>query len=226
LCFLRSFGGEWLDPGFLGKKPAFDKAPAKQALQYLADLRHKHRVHPIAGVDKVALADGNLAMQTTLMSGGITVARQVADRFKVDVVLIPKGAGGKRGSQGHVDMLAVYAKTKNPDEAFQLLKWYANKDTSAALYEEVGLPGARFDGWNDPKVLANPLIKPFKEFVENPGPGLVALPYNYRMLEVGQTTDKLFAPLWAGQQSVDQVIASSVGPFQQFLDQPRASQAK
>jgi ABC-type glycerol-3-phosphate transport system substrate-binding protein len=212
-----------LEPGFLGKKVAFDKGPAKQALQYLFDLRVRHRVHPIVGVDKVALTDGNLAMQTTLMSGGITMARQVADRMEIKNVLIPKGPGGKRGSQGHVDMFGVYGKTKHPDESFALLKWFANKDTSDALFEEVGVPGARFDGWNTPKVASNPLVKPFKDFLESPGPELIALPYNFRMLEAGQNTDKLFAPMWAGQQSPDQVIAASVGPFQQFLDQPRVT---
>ena len=71
LCFLRSFGAELLDPGFLGKKVAFDRAPAKQALQWLSDLRHRHRVHPVQGADTVKFTDGNLAMQTTLMSGGL-----------------------------------------------------------------------------------------------------------------------------------------------------------
>ena len=32
LCFIRSFGGEMLDPPSLGKKPAIDRGPAKQAL--------------------------------------------------------------------------------------------------------------------------------------------------------------------------------------------------
>ena len=171
LCFVRSFGGEMLDPGHLGKKVAFDRPPAKQALQYLYDLRHRHRVHPIAGVDQVAMINGNLAMQTTLMSGGFQWARQVADRFEIKNALIPKGPTGKRGSQGHVDMLGIYNKTKYPDEAFGSCKWFANKETSAALFEEVGVPGARFDGWNDPKVATNPLVKPFKDFLENPGPG-------------------------------------------------------
>ena len=114
ICFTRSFGGEMLDPGHLGKKVAFDRPPAKQALQYLYDLRHRHRVHPIAGVDQVAMTNGNLAMQTTLMSTGIQWARQVADRFEIKNALIPKGPTGKRGSQGHVDMLGIYSKTKSP----------------------------------------------------------------------------------------------------------------
>ncbi|HEX2184735.1 MAG TPA: extracellular solute-binding protein, partial [Chloroflexota bacterium] len=87
LCFMRSFGGELMDPGFLGKKVAFDRAPAKQALQYLYDLRHRHRAHPIMGMDSVKFVDGNVAMQTSLMSGGFGFERDVAGRFKMDATL-------------------------------------------------------------------------------------------------------------------------------------------
>jgi multiple sugar transport system substrate-binding protein len=223
-CFLRSFGGDLMDPGFLGKKVAFDRAPAKQALQYLYDLRHRHRVHPITGVDKVAFVDGNLAMQTTLMSGGFNFERQIAGKFRMDAVLIPKGPGGKRGSQGHIDMWGQFARSKYPDEAWMLHKWLVSKETGQALFEEVGLPGCRPDGWNDPRVVAKPMFKVFKDFVEKEGVGLVALPYNLRMLEFSNTqVPKAFESLWTGSpQSVDQAIAAAIGPVQQFLDQPRA----
>src|SRR5687768_16698805 len=145
--WVRSFGGELMEPGFLGKKVAFDKAPAKQALQYLYDLRHRHRAHPLRVVDTAAFVDGNVAMQTTLMSGGFGYERTIAGKFKMDDVLIPKGPGGKRGSQGHVDMWGAFSRTKHKDEAWQLLKWMTNKETGQALFAEIGLPGARNDNW-------------------------------------------------------------------------------
>jgi multiple sugar transport system substrate-binding protein len=227
LCFIRSFGGELIDPGFLGKKVAFDRAPAKQALQYLYDLRHRHRVHPIQGADNVKFADGNLAMQTTLMSGGFAYERDVGGRFKMDAVLIPKGSSGKRGSQGHVDMWGMYSRTKHKDEAWLLHKWFANKETSQARFVEVGVPGARVDGWNDPVVVAKPMFKVFKDFVEKEGTGLIALPWNLRMLEFSNTViPKVFEPLWSGSMSVDQAVAAALGPVQQLLDQPRPSPVK
>jgi multiple sugar transport system substrate-binding protein len=226
--WLRSFGGDLMDPGFLGKKVNFDKAPAKQALQYLWDLRHKHRAHPINGVDKAAFVDGNVAMQTTLMSGGFGFEKTIAGKFKMDAVLIPKGPSGKRGSQGHVDMWGMFSKTKYKDEAWQLLKWMTNKDTGLALFAEVGLPGARVDNWADPQVAAKPMFKVFKDFVEKEGVGLVALPYNLRMLEFTNTLiPKSFEQLWTSPpQSVDQAIAAAMGPVQTFLDQPRPAAAK
>ncbi len=226
--WLRSFGGDLMEPGFLGKKVGFDKAPAKQALQYLYDLRHKHRAHPINGIDKAAFVDGNVAMQTTLMSGGFGYEKTIAGKFKMDAVLIPKGPSGKRGSQGHVDMWGMFSRTKYKDEAWQLLKWMTNKETGLALFAEVGLPGARLDNWADPQVAAKPMFKVFKDFVEKEGVGLVALPNNLRMLEFTNTLiPTSFAPMWnSPPQSVDQTIAASVGPVQQFLDQPRPSAAK
>ncbi|HEX2032566.1 MAG TPA: sugar ABC transporter substrate-binding protein [Chloroflexota bacterium] len=222
LCFMRSFGGELMEPGFLGKRVAFDRAPARQALQYLYDLRHKHRVHPVQGLDTVRFVDGTLAMQTTLMSGGFGYERMIAGRFAMDAVLIPKGPGGKRGSQGHVDMWGMFARTKHKDEAWQLLKWFANKETSQARFVELGVPGARVDGWNDPQVVAKPMFKVFKDFVEQEGPGLVALPWNLRMLEFSDSLiPKSFEPLWSGAMSPEQAIAAAAGPVQQFLDQPR-----
>ncbi len=226
--WVRSFGGELMDPGFLGKKVAFDRAPAKQALQYLYDLRHKHRAHPLNGVDKANFIDGNVAMQTTLMSNGFNYEKQIAGKFKMDAVLIPKGTGGKRGSQGHVDMWGMFARTRYKDEAWQLHKWMTNKETGQALFGEIGLPGCRPDNWSDPAVVAKPMFKVFKDFVEKEGVGLVALPYNLRMLEFTNTLfPKAFESLWtAAPQSVDQSIAAAVGPIQTFLDQPRPSAAR
>ena len=222
LCHIRSFGGELMEPGFLGKKVAFDRPPAKAALQWLYDLRFKHRAHPIQGQDTVKFTDGNLAMQTTLMSGGFTYYQQIKGKFQMDAVLIPKGASGKRGSQGHVDMWGMFSRTKYKDEAFSLLKWFANKDTGIALFHENGLPGARVDNWNDPQIINQPMFKVFKDFVEKEGPGLVALPNNLRMLEFSNTLiPKSFEPMWTGAGSVEQTITVAVGPVQQLLDQPR-----
>jgi len=227
LCHIRSFGGELTDPGFLGKKVAFDRAPAKAALQWLYDLRFKHRAHPIQGQDKVNFTDGNLAMQTTLMSGGFTYYKQIAGKFKMDAVLIPKGAGGKRGSQGHVDMWGMFSRTKHKDEAWLLHKWFANKDTGLALFRENGLPGARVDNWNDPQITGQPMFKVFKDFVEKEGVGQIALPWNLRMLDFSNTLiPKSFEPMWTNTMSVEQAIAASIGPVQQLLDQSRPSASK
>ncbi|MGH2366724.1 MAG: ABC transporter substrate-binding protein [Chloroflexota bacterium] len=220
LCYIRSYGGEMLAPAFLGKNPAIDKGPAKQALQWLYDLRHRHKVHPLP-TDKVDFLNGEVAMRTTGMWGGADAAK-AADRFKMDAVLIPKGPSGKRGSQGHVDMWGVYAKTKHQDAAWLLLKHFASKDQGVAMMPETNIPGARPDSWAE--FAGRPLFKVFADFMnQEGGPGPLALPWNYKMLDFQSVTQKALEPLWAGQQSVDATVAAAMGPMQQQLDLPRAS---
>ena len=49
----------------------------------------------------------------------------------------------------------MFSRTKHKDEAWLLHQWLANKETSQARFAEVGVPGARVDGWNDPAVVAS-----------------------------------------------------------------------
>jgi multiple sugar transport system substrate-binding protein len=221
LCFVRSFGGELLDPPTLGRTPALAKGPAKQALQWLSDIRHRHKVHPLP-TDKVDFNNGDVAMMTTGMWGQ-TRATQIGDRFQMDATLIPKGPGGRRGSQGHVDMWGLYAKTKHSDAAWLLLKHHTSREIASLVFGEHGIPGARPDAWADTVTKASPMFKVFKDFMENPGPEQLAVPYNYKMLEYQGAVQKALEPLWRGELSVDATVAAAMGPIQQQLDLPRAS---
>ena len=222
VCVLRSFGGEYTDPPSFGKKITLDRPAAKQALQWLFELRHRHRVHPAPAAGNVNFADGNLAMYQGITSN-IKLAEDVGDRFKVDVTLIPKGPGGKRGSMLHFGLLAINGKTKVADEAWELQKWLTNKESAMRQFRlDGGIPGARPDAWNDPEpVRVKPLFKVFRDFMEKEGPGPLPVPWNLRMPEIQQVSDKQLAPLWTGEQSVDQVVAAALGPFQSLLDQAR-----
>ncbi|HEV2124600.1 MAG TPA: extracellular solute-binding protein, partial [Chloroflexota bacterium] len=218
--FVRSFGGEMLEPPTMGKKPAIDRGPAKQALQWLFDIRHKHKVHPLP-TDKVDFNNGDIAMITTGMWGQ---ARQTAigDRFKMDAVLIPKGPGGKRGSQGHVDMWGMNAKTKYQDQAWLLMKYHTSREVAPIIFAETGIPGARSDAWADTVSKASPMFKIFKDFMDSPGPEQLAVPFNLKMQDMQNVVAKQLQPLWTGEMSVDATVAQAMGPIQQQLDMPRA----
>lgn len=223
LVWLRTFGGEFLDPPYLGRKPALDRPQALQALQFLFDLRHRYRVNPIKGQENHTFTNGNVAMRQSLMSNYARFPQQIGDRFKIDCVLLPKGPTGKRGSQGHVDMWGMYSKTKYRDEAWELHKWFGNKDTAMRLagLDQAGIPGARPDAWNDPQVVNRPMFKVFKDFVEKEGPDVLALPWNLRMLDWQRLNERLLDPIWTGTQPVNQLVSSIMGELQTFLDQPR-----
>src|SRR5262245_16337089 len=218
---LRSFGGEFMDPPTFGKRAVLDGPKAMPAWQFYYDLAHKHRVAPVKGADKVSFTDGNLAMlYAEISNSGATLPRQIGDRFKVDATLIPKGPGGKRGSQAHVNMWSTHAKTKHPDEAWLLQKWYAGKDSAMARGEDTNSPGSRLDAWNDPHFTSRPMYSVFKKLVEE-GPGPMAMPWNLKMLEMEQLSGKVLEPLWAGRQAPQQLIAAVKGEYQALLDRPR-----
>jgi ABC-type glycerol-3-phosphate transport system substrate-binding protein len=222
--WLRTWGADFLDPPTFGKKVMIDTPRAIQAWQWLYDLHHRHRVAPIKGVDRASFTDGNVGMlygEFHLNAAPTnSMRRSIGDKFKLDATLVPKGPGGKRGSHAHVNMWSVYTRTKNPDDAWRLMKWYANKDSAMARGEDTNSPGSRLDAWNDPYFTSRPMYTIFKKVVEE-GPGPMAMPWNLQMVEIDQLSQRVLDPLWTGTQAPQQLIAAVKGEYQQLLDRPR-----
>jgi multiple sugar transport system substrate-binding protein len=222
VVWLRTFGADFLEPGTFGKRPQLDRPAGRQALQWLYDLRHRHRIHPVQGADKATFSDGSVAMRQSLMSSYLNFPRQAGDKFRVEAVLLPKGPGGARGTQRHVGLFEMNAKTKQPDETWELHKWMTDKESALRQGRlDSGIPGARPDAWNEPEFAANPMFKVFKDLMDREPIGPVAIPANYRMPEIQALSDKLLAPLWSGEQAPEPLIAAVLGQFQALLDQPK-----
>jgi multiple sugar transport system substrate-binding protein len=218
---LRAFGGEWLDPPVLGKAPAFDRPRALPAWAWLSDLRHRHGVHPVEGRDRVSFTDGNLALLQRHQSG-IAMAAQVRDRFRMGAALMPKGPSGKRGSQVHLGVWTVNARTRFPDQAWTMLQWLTTKEELLAGPGSIYLPGARISAWNDAKYReAQPLFEVFRKFAVEEGAELPAIPANFKVMDLDQLTTKAFAPLWQGAQSADQAVGAVRGEYAALLQQSR-----
>lgn len=218
--FVRNFGGELLDPPILGKKPAIDKAPAKAALQFLADLRQKHKVNPLPGAAGAAydFRKGTLAMFTDSALRAI-YNDEVKDKFKMDATLIPIGQGKKRGSQGHSDTWGINTRSKAKDASWLLMRHFVSKEQGIEMFPETRVPGARFDSW---AAMSNqPMFRVFRDFMENPGPEQLAIPNNFRMQELTNTVGKAMEPLWTAETGADQAVTAVLGPMQQILDRPR-----
>jgi hypothetical protein len=66
------------------------------------------------------------------------------------------------------------------------------------------------------------MLKVFKDFMDGEGPGPLALPANFRMLDLQNVVAQALEPLWSGGQGVDQTVGAALGPIQQQLDLPRA----
>ena len=221
ICILRGFGGEWLDPPTLGKEVAFDRPQAMQAWQYLYDLRHKERVHPVEGKDEASFTDGNIGMHQ-LHQAGIRMANDIGDRFRMGATVIPKGPAGVRGSQVHLGLWAIGAKTQVTEAAWKLTQWMCSKEIGLFGSGRYFIPGARKSAWNDPEYgRQRPLWEPYRQFGTEDQPGLPAAPWNFRMLEISRLTTDVLKPMWEGTQSPQQTIAAVKGQYQALLERKR-----
>ena len=94
-----SFGGEVLSRDH--KKCALGEAPALEALQYLADLKHRYRVTP---TDEARQAAGNVfeAGKLAFLPSGSFYYAQLKQRatFKWGVAQLPQGRAGSRPATG------------------------------------------------------------------------------------------------------------------------------
>jgi multiple sugar transport system substrate-binding protein len=181
LSFFRQNNATWLDA--TGTKADLLKPATFEACQFQSDLVNKFGVSPIPknfpqndnarGGGHWLFTQGKAAMfnlasgqesawSRDLIQGG---GRQLVD---VQMVPLPKGAKRAAGTLGAVWLIAGYAK--QPDLAWELMKWWSgDADSQAGVWTEWkwGLPPSR-KAWADPRVLQsadNPIknIKPFFE---------------------------------------------------------------
>ena len=110
----------------LGEKPAVD------ALQFMQDLIHKHKVAPLPseeaalGTPQQLLTNGRLAMWITNPSSNAPL--KAVPGLPYDVGVFPIGAGSKRGVGGGGTGWGVGATTKLPDEAWAFVSYIASKE--------------------------------------------------------------------------------------------------
>lgn len=110
LVWLRTFGGELMDPGSLGTKVALDRAPARQALQWLFDLRHRHRMQPVQGQEKATFTDGSVTLHTRASEPRLHV-RQLHQSAHQRLVHLDSQAGAVR----HRDVAVLHHELPRQD---------------------------------------------------------------------------------------------------------------
>jgi multiple sugar transport system substrate-binding protein len=144
LAWVRSNGGDLLAKD--GSATALDSAAAMDALQFLADLRHKYQVAPTAqqmqGTNPNELFErGRLAIHEICVC-------QVA-RFRQNAQFDWDAAFRPAGRTGLVDHLfafpqLLYAGSKHPDAAWAALKWFEDEGMKV-LVEAGALQGTKMN---------------------------------------------------------------------------------
>lgn len=128
------------------KSSAIAQAPAVEALQWLADLRHRHQVAPTAREQSGAGGDNGLFNTGRLAyrfggTHGLSDARANA-KTGWDVALLPSGKSGRlsllRGAS-----LALIQPGKQLDASWTVIRALTDKDTQSGLAAAGFIPGRR-----------------------------------------------------------------------------------
>jgi multiple sugar transport system substrate-binding protein len=185
-AFIWSNGGEVLNEQQTSAKPLMDDAPV-EAIQFLSDLVNKYKVSylPGLGIGSAANLDpwpvGKLAMSITHAWGGWTAIKD----FEWDIAPIPAGPKGQV-PYGGADHYSAWAKTKYPDQTFQLLKWDTGPETQAM----------RYDLWPAPTYQK---LTQSKDFLEHSPP-----PKNRKIIDpqLAKAKQFYFVPPWSAWTNV------------------------
>ena len=135
LPIIYCLGGRILDEDM--KKCVIDTPQSITAIQWLGDLWVKHKVaitpDLAAGLAGDPFVLGKVAMVPQIYPFIITQAQFIKD-FKWDVVILPKGKGG-RWNRAAVGVHAIPAGAKHPEEAWKWLKFLATEEAQLKIAE-------------------------------------------------------------------------------------------
>ena len=142
---LTERGGKW--------RSAMGSPATVEALQWLADLRHTHRVWPtgeqMAGQDAVKLfTTGKLAMSDQRVTR-VPDIRTAEGALKWDVAPMPKGKAG-RFAWGIGVNRCVSSQTKAPEAAWAFLRFLFTKPNIAAISIPPNMSYARSPAFLEP----------------------------------------------------------------------------
>jgi multiple sugar transport system substrate-binding protein len=219
LPYLWSEGGDLFDPGFT--RSTLAEPQAIEAMQFYANLAHRHHVAPRevdTGNAPMAqlFAQGRLAM---FVSGRWSVPGfRKSLKFDWDVLPFPAGTAG---SIVDVDASgwAISAQSERPEDAWKLIEHLAGKEASTAFSEGGLIVPARRDVAEAPGFLgAGMAPRSSRTFLDALATGRpTRTPPNWG--EVTTVLDLELGPLWRGEASASQVLPKAARRIDELLRQ-------
>jgi multiple sugar transport system substrate-binding protein len=204
---IRSWGVEPVEPVFRATKSLMDQPKQIEAVTWIWEIYNKYKACPLPGpgtqgAQPVFIAGQAAMRQASSSTKGDKPA--IGDKFTMLNVLMPPGPGGVVGTQLNFDTFAISAKTKYPEEAFDVVGYFCGKEHGIRL----GLPegggswtcGARKDVFFSDELMKDPNHKIFADIIEKSQPMWYAA--NYRM-------DEWWTAL---QQGLDKILLNPKAP--------------
>jgi multiple sugar transport system substrate-binding protein len=221
---VRDLGGDVMSDD--GKKFLFGTDPlCKQVAQWFTDFRVKYKSAPDrAGMQQEQLfPTGKIASTATGAVSVKSLAKQVGNKFKWGAVLGPVGPQGLRGYDSFSAHWNIYAKTKVPDKAYDLVLFITSKDCATDALRSDGQVPARLSVWRDPE--ANKDSDIFKRVADwisdGKSKGPFPIPDNLRYTELETTYENVAFPMFYGDISLEEGLQKTQQECQKIMDEPR-----
>jgi len=179
--FLRSWGGDWIDPNDRSKS-LINAPESASALRFMHSLVHEHKVSPTQQevVDNM-WGNGLAASWATGLWYIGTAKATIDDKFQWQIFPMPAGPAGRSSFLG-ADSICLNSGSQHPEAVFEWFKWLLSKEAGIAAMKS-GMPvPARQDVWNDPIIAGDPNYEPSVRWMEVSKP--VTIPTNARIAEL------------------------------------------
>lgn len=226
---LRQWNGDSFSKD--GKKATMDTSQVLEALQWYETMFQRERIlHPLTDAAN-SFVQGRVAMiGRNYLNYKTAILTQVGDKFKWDGMMMPKHAKtGKRGGIFAGDSHAISRDTKNPEAAFELLKWVTDKEFGVALgLQTKGSTtlGGRPDVYADERILIHPSYSKqmqqaqLNSVTQIKEPSVT--PFNFRAEEVYKVRDDATSKIASGEAKADPGFLRELSrEMQVVLDMPR-----
>jgi len=219
----RTWGTDVFSPD--NKKFLFNTDPkSAEAARWLTDFRARHKAAPKRdeaqqGVDFPA---GKIAITFDSISGIQATTKTVGNKFKWDIALFPKGPTGLRGYHLFTQNLSIFAKSKQPEKAYDLITGLTSKEAGIyAVVEGNYSPNCRKSVWSDPSVLKTDksFSRVFNWISATEGP--FPIPDNLRFSELEDKWENVSPPLFYGEVPFEEGMKRVQEQCQAIMDKGR-----
>jgi ABC-type glycerol-3-phosphate transport system substrate-binding protein len=219
----RTWGTDVFSPD--NKKFLFNTDPKSvEAARWLTDFRARHKAAPRRdeaqqGVDFPA---GKIAITFDSISGIQATTKTVGNKFKWDIALFPKGPTGLRGYHLFTQNLSIFAKSKQPEKAYDLITGLTSKEAGIyAVVEGNYSPNCRKSVWSDPSVLKTDksFSRVFNWISATEGP--FPIPDNLRFSELEDKWENVSPPLFYGEVPFEEGMKRVQEQCQAIMDKGR-----
>ena len=217
----RAFGGELISED--GTQFILLEDAGRQAMQYLSDIFHTHKVGPLPDQVVGTTDEMWIAGLLSTYQGGTSVSvtdKAIGDSFEWVAMPNPSGPSGVGGSDYEVDAQCVTTSSENPVEAFKWVQYLCNRDSGVQFGLIGGTVGGRPDVYGAEELLAFPFRVVFKEIMDNAMASRITA--NWRQTEAENAFNQLIQPIWAGtEQPTDAYLETVRVQIQDIMDKPK-----